>query len=129
MLILWPIRFLWSLPVTLVGLVVVLFSRPRCASWRWLGWHGTRGILEFRVGRVIGGYHGQTFGHIQIYVEGIDLGRIRKHEDVHTLQGDLFGILNFPIYGVCSLVSRLRGTGWYRGNALEAWARAWEKRP
>lgn len=117
--------FLWSLPVTLVGLVVVCVSGPTSASWRWWGWHGVRGILEFRTRRIIGGYQGQTFGHVQLYVEGAEPQRLRKHEDTHTLQGDLFGALNLPIYGACSLVSRLTGGGWYYGNALEAWARSW----
>lgn len=118
---------LWALPVSIVGLVVALVSIPRSASWRWMGWHGVRLILEIRTARIIGGYDGQTWGHVQLYV--IEPGALRRHEDVHTLQGDLFGVLNFPVYGVCSLISRLTGGGWYRENALERWARSWAARP
>lgn len=105
---------LWSLPVSLVGLVVVAFMAP--SSPRLRGW-----VLEFTISRLPAGYGAITFGHVQAYRDAPE--RHRRHEDVHTLQGDILGILNFPVYGACSLISRLRGTGWYHGNALEAWAR------
>jgi hypothetical protein len=120
--------WIWCLPVTLVGLVVGAFTRPSGFRFRWLGHHGVRGVLEFTVRRWPKDYSAFTFGAVQGYREGVDPERHRRHEDCHTLQGWLLGVFNFPAYGVCSLVSRLRGTGWYRGNALEAWARAWGRR-
>jgi hypothetical protein len=119
--------WLWCLPVTLIGLVVVAFARPRSVRFRWHGHHGVRGVLEFTVARWFKGYAAFTFGAVQGYLVGVDPERHRRHEDVHSLQGMLMGPLNIPAYGACSLVSRLRGTGWYRGNALEAWARAWSQ--
>jgi hypothetical protein len=119
------IGLLWSLPVTLIGVVVFLFLGPQSVRVRWRGM-GVFLVFEVRVSRMPGRFAGMTFGHAQAY--GAEPSeRLRSHEDVHTLQGDLFGILDLPIYGVCSVVSRLRGTGWYRGNAMEAWARKWSR--
>lgn len=126
--------FVWALPVSLIGAVVMLVFRPYRARARWLGAHGVRIVVEVFVLWLPQGYAAITFGHLQVYRYGQTMtaeraAQLRRHEDTHTLQGDVLGALNLPVYGVCSLVSWARGTGLYRGNALERWARAWESRP
>jgi hypothetical protein len=127
MIVLRLLGWIWCLPVTLIGLLIVPFCRPRSVRFRWLGHHGVRGVVEFTVGRWPEGYSAFTFGAVQGYVEGRDPERHRKHEDCHTLQGYIFGALNPLIYGACSVVSKLQGRGWYM-NALEDWAYRWGRR-
>lgn len=142
-------RWLWSLPVTLFGLLVFVWCKPRAPRWRWVGHHGTRGILEVELGRWFGGYGAATFGHLQGYLPGQDREHHRPHEDAHTWQGDLLGFLNLIAYGLFWVVlmtwffvrgveiDPVLGAGRTRAlravldaaywhNPLEAWARAWE---
>jgi hypothetical protein len=131
--------WLWCLPVTLIGLVVVAFARPRSVRFRWHGHHGVRGVVEFTVARWFKGYAAFTFGAVQWYVEGKDPERHRRHEDVHTLQGFILGALNPLAYGLMAAALyvywrwRTEDHGLamqqaYWHNPLEAWARAWSRR-
>lgn len=119
--------WLWALPMTLIGGVVFLcVFGIRGARVRWRGNHGTVLVIEVEVAWLP--YDAVTMGSIQAYRSGVlRTDRLRRHEDTHTFQGYLFGILNLVAYGVGSLVSKIGGTGWYTGNFLEAWARSWSK--
>lgn len=106
--------FLWSMPVTLIGLAYAGFLGPQEGKIR-------NGCLWIRCSRLPYGFAATTQGHVISYVRLSP--RIETHELRHVAQCDLFGPLILLLYPLCSLVSRLRGTGWYWGNALEADAR------
>lgn len=130
--------WLWSIPVTLFGLVVFAFCAPNSPRWRWWGFHGTRGIIEVELGRWFAGYAAITFGHLQGYLPGRDRQRLRPHEDTHTFQGDLLGIFDAVyfiflagifLWQLVRTRDRRRAADLaYWDNPLERWARAWERR-
>lgn len=152
MILLRALGWLWALPVTLVGLAVFAFLGPHDFRWRRLGYHGAGWILECNVRRNPGGFAAITFGVLQGYRIAAT-NQLRAHEDVHVLQGFLFGPLDLVIYGACfgalfvwSLAAgrdergdvapeagareRLRAA-WraaYRRHPLERWAYAWQER-
>ena len=135
MIIIRILGWLWCLPVSLVGLLVVPFCAPRRVRFRWLGWHGVRGIIEFDAGRWLRGYAAATFGVVQLYRDGLDNAerqRHRKHEDAHTLQGfwlGLFDAVYFVFAGVLWVYWYIRTKGKFAAtmaywhNPLEAHAR------
>lgn len=49
--------------------------------------------------------------------------RLLCHEIVHVLQHCRYGPFFSLVYGWYSLVSKVKGTGWYQGNELEREAR------
>lgn len=115
---------LWSLPVTLLGLLVAPVCRPFRARReglalalhvRWLWW---------RVSAV-------TLGHVILYrlAGGAPRAHLRRHEHVHVLQCDLLGPLMLVAYPLASLVARLGGGDAYHDNLFERWARGEWPRP
>lgn len=127
MIVLRLLGFIWSLPLTWIGFLVAAFCDPQ--SIKLVGW-----VLEVRAGRWLPGYAAFTCGHIQIYVGDPEVHR--RHELVHTLQGDILGVLNVPLYFLAGLLAGLARlvTWWgrgpldllrygYRWNVFEIWAR------
>jgi hypothetical protein len=130
--------WIWSLPVTLVGVAVFAFCAPRRPRWRRLGYHGAGWIIEVELGRWP--YDAGTFGVLQGYKPGQATNNLRRHEDVHTLQGFVLGPLNLVVYGACWAalfvywIIRLRRLDRalrhaYRDNPLEEMAYRWQERP
>jgi hypothetical protein len=108
--------FVWSLPLTLAGLVISVFCGPTRCEWR-------DGCVEIIVRRWVRGFGTFTCGRTILYRSDQDPSYHRAHEHSHARDCDLWGVLIVPAYGIASLISRLRGTGWYWGNWFEARAR------
>lgn len=65
-----------------------------------------------------------TFGHVVLGASEAELHSLREHERVHVRQYEQWGVLFLLVYPGASLVSFLRGRGWYQGNVFEVQARA-----
>jgi len=84
--------YVWSAPLTLIGLLLAVLYRP--TSWRW-----SDGCLEAIAGdRIIGRPGAQTHGWLIYYRDerARDDARLRRHERVHVRDGMVGGVL----YGV-----------------------------
>ncbi len=106
--------YVWSLPTTLLGLlVVVLFYRPK--SWYW-----SDGCIEVVAGTkqdgstTIWGKPGaQTLGIVIVYANSVYrlAPHLRIHERVHVTWVLILGPLFLPVYGIMYLAERIRGRG------------------
>jgi hypothetical protein len=116
------LAYAWSLPGTLLGLVLSLPCRP--LSWQW-----RQGVLWIRVGRLV---------FCPRWVAAITLGccvlhpvtltpRIIVHELQHARQWQWWGLLFGPAYGLASLWALLNGRNAYVENAFEVDARRAEE--
>lgn len=112
-----PLRYLWALPGTLIGLLLSLgFDRRSLrdgillvegARWpRRLGWP----------------YRAMTLGHVVLCVDRIDESTWR-HELVHVRQFERWGIFFLASYPLASLVAVAGGGHHYRDNRFEIAAR------
>lgn len=124
------LRFLWASPCSLVGalaagIVLMLGGQARVVS----------GMCEVSVGRGHSScswlvtrlpFVAITLGHFVLGVDESTLNRLRAHERAHVRQYEKWGVFFFVLYPLASLVSFLRGSGWYQGNAFEVEARACE---
>jgi hypothetical protein len=81
--------YLWTLPHTIVGLLLAILYRP--TSWRWRD-----GCLEAISTHILGRPGAQTHGAVIFFASEAhrDRADLRVHERVHVLQGFLGG----PIY-------------------------------
>jgi hypothetical protein len=99
--VLTALGFVWTLPNTLIGLVLGLltFQAPRvhrgvlvfdrhARGWSWL-------VRAF-------GYSAQTFGFVVIGAGTIE-GRLFDHEHAHVRQYCAWGPLYLPVYGLLFL--------------------------
>ena len=113
---------LWVLPMNLWGeLLVRLFSCTRDSLgfyWlpegslldRWLRW---RGFVAYT----------PSFSHV-IFIHNYDPSwEVINHEWAHTEQHARYGPFFLLVYLWYSILSLIRGKGWYRGNRLEIQAR------
>ena len=116
--------WLWTLPLSLAYLPIVLTYGPRRWSLR-------DGLLCVVVDRIWIGYEstaGQTVGSvIAIEAHAATSGRLWRHERHHARrQFWIYGML-FPfMYGAASIVAAMRGGNWYWDNRYEIEARAAE---
>ncbi len=124
-------RYLWALPNTLIGMLLV------AAALRGGGMRVVGGVLEVH-GPVVaailrrgvplaGGAAAITFGHVVAAHNRDMLDATRLHERVHVWQCECWGPLFIPAYLVASAWSWLRGTGSYHGNYFERQARIHEE--
>ena len=105
--------FVWSLPGTLVGLVLgaTMATRPAFRD----------GALVFTADRGFGALHRKigfsaiTFGHVILANRPLD-GTVFTHELVHVRQWDALGPLTFVVYPLASIAG-------YRRNPFEVAAR------
>lgn len=109
-------RRLWALPVTLIGLALILPYGGFAAST-------VAGNIEVNCRRIFpSGMSGQTWGHV-IFYKGVVHPRLRFHEQEHVRQCEILGPIMLLAYPLASLWSKLTGGGWYRGNTFERRAR------
>jgi len=123
--------YLWALPVTLLGMLVVLIARSSGGALQRVD-----GVLEAAGGwpaRVLrrgflfsGSVAAITLGHVVVGVSWADLAATRAHERAHVRQFERWGVLLLVLYPLAGLLAWLRGGHPYRDNVFECEARAAE---
>jgi len=124
-------RYLWPLPVTLLGILLVLLARSSGGMAQ-----RVEGVLEVSGGwpaRVLrrgfpfsGSVMAITLGHVVLGVSLAALGATRSHERAHVRQFERWGALLLVLYPLAGLIAWLRGGNPYRDNLFEREARAAE---
>jgi len=123
--------YLWPMPVTLLGMLVVLISRSSGGVVQRVD-----GVLESAGGwpaRVLqwgfpfsGAVAAITLGHVVLGVSIDALTATRVHERAHVRQFERWGALLLVLYPLAGLAAWLRGGHPYRDNVFECEARAAE---
>ena len=122
-----PIKYLWALPASLLGLVVAAFAKVLGARVAVI-----RGVVEITLaprnaltrrlsGR--GRISAITFGHVVIAASAEDQTRLRSYERVHVAQYEKWGPLFLLAYSAESVFQLLRGRRPYIDNRFEVQAR------
>lgn len=122
------LRYLWALPVTLLGVLLALAARGSGgAMWQ------VEGVLEAAGGWPAGILrHGFPFsgpvaaitlGHVVLGVSSSALAATRAHERAHVRQFERWGVLLLLLYPLAGLLAWLRGGNSYRDNLFEREAR------
>lgn len=116
------LRVLWALPVTMVGLAlaVLAFRGGRIylvegaieAYGPLLGWL-LANCLPVR------GVTAMTLGHVVIGRDERSLSVSRAHERVHVRQYEVWGPLFVPAYLIAGVCAVLSGGHYYRDNVFE----------
>lgn len=119
---------LWALPVTVLGLFVVLMARSSGGAVRRVD-----GVLEAAGGwpaRILqrgfpfsGPVVAITLGHVVVGLSQEVLDATRIHERVHVRQFERWGVLLLVLYPLAGLHAWLRGGCPYRDNVFEQEAR------
>lgn len=113
--------YLWSLPNTLVGLLLAALFLAAGARARWVG--PALEVQGGRLGRALGSspcrFGAITLGHVIIGTCAPELERCRAHEHVHVAQCERWGPFFIPAYLLSSLWQLARGRRMYRDNAFE----------
>jgi hypothetical protein len=123
--------YLWALPATLLGLLVVLIARSSGgvlqrvdgvleAAGGWPAWVLRRGFP------FSGSVAAITLGHVVVGATLADLAATRAHERAHVRQFERWGVLLLVLYPLAGLHAWLRGGHPYRDNVFECEARAAE---
>lgn len=128
------LRYLWALPVTLLGVLVVVMARSSGGSVQKVD-----GVLESAGGwpaRILrrgvpfsGSVAAMTLGHVVVGVSLDALSATRAHERAHVQQFERWGMLLLVLYPLAGLLALLRGGNPYRDNIFELEARAAEMAP
>ena len=128
------LRYAWALPVTLIGMLVVVMAKSSGGSVQKVD-----GVLESDGGwpaRILrrgfpfsGAVAAITLGHIVVGVSLDALSATRAHERVHVRQFERWGMLLLVLYPLAGLLALLRGGNPYRDNPFEQEARAAEMAP
>lgn len=121
-MILTPFRYLWALPVTLLGLA---FVAPTLATGGRV--RAERGALE-----VYGGFarfflrrclaiqaSAMCLGHVVLGQDHEALEQARDHEHVHVRQCERWGVFIIPAYLISSFLAWRRGQHFYFDNRFE----------
>lgn len=129
MLLLRPLLYLWALPGTLVGLLLIplaLFTGGgvQLVDGILEGYGGWLAKLLDRPFWVCGPISAVTFGHVVLGYDRPTLKRTRRHERVHVHQYERWGPFFIPAYLLASLWIRLRGGDAYLDNPFEVEAYA-----
>jgi hypothetical protein len=124
--------YLWALPVTLLGLLIVLMARASGGVQQRVD-----GVLEAAGGwpaRVLlhgfpfsGPVAAITLGHVVVGVSLEALEQTRVHERVHVRQFEHWGVLMVLLYPLAGVIAALRGGNPYIDNVFEREARAAER--
>ena len=123
--------YLWALPATLLGMLVVLVARGSGGMLQRVD-----GVLEVAGGwpaivlrrgfPFSGSVAAITLGHVVVGASLTDLTTTRAHERAHVRQFERWGALLLVMYPLAGLLAWLRGGHPYRDNVFECEARAAE---
>ncbi len=124
-------RYLWVLPISLLGLVLALLARLSGGRWE-----RVEGVLEVSGGwpaKVLergfphsGPVAAITLGHVVLGISPQALNATRAHERVHVRQYERWGILFWVLYPLASAYAWVKGGHPYLDNLFEREARAQE---
>lgn len=128
--------WIWALPTSLIGLLFALVTAKPVELlplnvWRWEA-------RPWLVALMPKGWQAITFGTVlvmkwvdpgAIWIGGISLASIIRHERCHTLQSFFLGILFLPVYGVSCFVAWGEGEDVYRGCWMERQAYRYQDKP
>lgn len=125
------LRYLWALPVTLLGMLVALVARASGgalqrvdgvleAAGGWPAWVLRKGLPFSGTVAAI------TLGHVVVGVSLTALAATRAHERAHVRQFERWGMLLLVLYPLAGLWAWVRGGHPYRDNHFEWAARAAE---
>lgn len=127
-----PLRYLWALPATALGVLLAALARTSGGEWRRVD-----GVIEasggwparmLRAGFPFSGpVAAITFGHVVLGASAPDLDATRAHERAHVRQFERWGVLMLVLYPLAGLLAGLRGGDPYRDNPFEREARAAER--
>jgi len=116
--------YLWTLPTTCLGLVLLPLALVSGA-----GCQVVAGVLEIHGGAaawilrnctpIKGGARALTLGHVVFGVDRAALETTRAHERIHVRQAERWGPLFVPAYLLASFWIKLRGRDPYRENPFE----------
>ena len=114
--------YVWALPGTLIGLILVLMSAATNGTVTVRG-----GVIEAHGGKLIRymlrknriPFIAITFGHTVVAVNQTALDITRVHERIHVEQYERWGPFFIPLYLSCSLIALMRGKNPYRDNMFE----------
>ena len=117
-------RYLWALPTTSIGLLVILpayltGARVQCVNGV-LEVHG--GLIRWMLTQLVplpGGASALTLGHVVLGRNPECLDLTRLHERVHVRQVERWGFLFIPAYLGCSVWLLIHGRDAYRENPFE----------
>ena len=124
-------RYMWALPVTLLGMLVALVVRSSGGVLNQVD-----GVLEAAGGwpAVVlrhgfpfsGAVAAITIGHVVVGESMAALAATRAHERAHVRQFERWGMLLLVLYPLAGLLAWARGGNPYRDNLFECEARAAE---
>ena len=117
------IRYIWTSPTTLLGLLIVFveFCRGGNVGLK-LGVvevHGSLSAWLLKRLPFVQGAAAVTLGHVIVGCDQDCLDQSRKHEHVHVKQYERWGPFFLPAYFASSLVAKLRGQDPYLDNWFE----------
>lgn len=117
-------RYLWALPTTSVGLLMVALALVSRGRLRLID-----GVIEAHGGLLTlllkkcapfsSGIEAMTLGHVVVGQSAAALQRTRRHERVHVRQCERWGPAFIPAYLASALVALLRGKDAYLDNYFE----------
>ncbi len=120
----WWLGWVWALPVTLAGLLLVAFTdssiegvREAALVCRAGDWFTRNFFKRFGMGACMWGCVLMIRGDHQLTPGTL------AHELVHFKQARIFGLFLPVAYGVGALWALARGKSAYRENPMEIWAR------
>lgn len=125
--------YLWALPTSLLGLILLVPTILTGGRARWVDgvleiYGGFASLLLRRATLLKGGASAMTLGHVVLGRDKLCLDATRAHERVHVRQCERWGPLFVPAYLLSSFVVALRGGRAYLDNPFEREAYAREKR-
>jgi hypothetical protein len=117
-------RYLWSLPNTIVGvllaaLVLAARGRARVVDGALEVTGPLASVVLERCVPIPGGASAMTFGHVVLGRSEACLDLSRRHERVHVRQCEVWGPAFLPAYVVASLWAWVTRQGAYAGNYFE----------
>lgn len=117
-------RYLWALPATAVGMLLVASAlltggRAECLGGVIEAHGGVLGLFLRRLVPLRGGASAMTLGHVVVGRDRAALDRTRAHERAHVRQAERWGPLFLPAYLASSVAAAARGGHYYRDNRFE----------